>query len=105
VKNFLKVLGFVVLGITFFSTNATADIAKGQKIFIKKYKKSCGFNGGVMAKKHTQKEWKEIYDSGKLNDELLKQCPKAKEAKEKYLKHMYDFFFNYASDSGNVPSC
>ena len=99
----MAMVGALALGIG--STIVSADAVKGQKLFIKKFKKPCGFNGGVMAKKHTQEEWKTIYESGKLNDELLKQCPKAKKAKEKYLKHLYDFFYNYASDSGNVPAC
>jgi len=104
-RNLVKILTFMVIGLTVFSVNANAEVSKGQKLFIKKYKKSCGFNGGVMAKKHTQKEWKKIYDDGKLNDELLKECPKAKKAKDKYLQHLFDFFHNYASDSGNVPAC
>ena len=104
-KKLLKIAMVGVLTLGIGSTIVNADSVKGQKIFIKKFKKSCGFNGGVMAKKHTQDEWKSIYENGKLNDELLKQCPKAKKAKTKYLKHMYEFFFNYASDSGNVPSC
>jgi len=34
-------------------------------------------------------------------------CPSAKDKalKEKYLPHYFDFFFEYANDSGNVPSC
>lgn len=99
----IVMVGAVALGLS--TTILDADIRKGQKIFIKKYKKSCGFTGGFMAIKHTQDEWKNIFDNGKLNEELLKQCPDAKEAKEKYLQHMYDFFYNYAKDSGNVPSC
>jgi len=104
-KTLLKVamVGVIALGLS--STVLHADAGKGQKIFIKKFKKSCGFTGGVMAKKHTQDEWKKINDAGKLNEELLKQCPNAKEAKEKYLPHLYDFFHNYANDSGNVPAC
>jgi hypothetical protein len=43
--------------------------------------------------------------AGKLNDELFKICPKAKPLKAKYVSHVYDFLYNYASDSGNVPSC
>ncbi len=40
-------------------------------------KKPCGFSGGVMAKKHTQAEWKAIQDAGTLNDEMIKFCPKS----------------------------
>ena len=104
-KKLLKIVGIALFGLTLCSVSANAGVVKGQKLFIKKMKKSCGFTGGDMAKKHSQAEWKSIYDGGKLSDELLKQCPNSKPQKEKYLKHMYDFFHNYANDSGNVPAC
>jgi hypothetical protein len=56
-----------------------------------------------MAQKHTQDEWEEIQEAGKLNDEIKSICGKG--TKDKYLPHLYDFFYEYASDSGNVPSC
>ena len=103
-KKLLTLLFAVVVGLSFVSTASFAGVAKGQKLFIKKLKKPCGFDGGDMAKKHTQSEWKAIHEAGKLNDELSKICPKAKPLKEKYISHVYDFLHNYANDSGNVPS-
>ncbi len=103
-KKLLTLIFVVVVGLSFVSTASFAGAAKGQKLFIKKMKKSCGFSGGDMAKKHTQGEWKALQDAGKLNDELTTICPKAKPLKEKYVSHVYDFLYNYASDSGNVPS-
>jgi hypothetical protein len=103
-KKLLTLIFAVVVGLSFVSTASFAGTAKGQKLFIKKMKKPCGFSGGVMAKKHTQGEWKAIQDAGKLNDELISICPTAKPLKEKYVSHVYDFLYNYASDSGNVPS-
>ena len=104
-KKILITLFTVVIGLSFVSTSLFASSSKGQKIIINKLKKPCGFNGAVLAKKHTQFEWKALEDAGKLNDELVKICPKAKPIKKKYVKHVYDFLYNYASDSGNVPSC
>nr|WP_024954432.1 hypothetical protein [Sulfurospirillum arcachonense] len=104
-KKLLVLLFATVVGLSFISTAAFAGVAKGQKLFIKKMKKPCGFDGGAMAKKHTQSEWKAFQDAGKLNDELIRICPKAKPLKDKYVPHVYEFLFNYASDSGNVPSC
>ncbi len=93
------------MGLFVFTNSAFADAAKGQKIIIKKLKKDCGFNGAVLASKHTQDEWKKINDKGALNDEILKLCPKASPLKDSYIPHVYDFLFDYASDSGNIPSC
>ena len=89
------------------TTAATADVAKGQKLFTKKLKGACGVTGAVMAGKHTQGEWEEINAAGKLADEIKVICPKVKDKalKGKYLEHYFDFFNEYGSDSGNVPSC
>jgi hypothetical protein len=89
------------------STAATADVAKGQKLFTKKLKSACGISGAAMAGKHTQGEWEEINAAGKMADEIKTICPSVKDKaiKAKYLEHYFDFFKEYGSDSGNVPSC
>ena len=103
-KKLLTLLFAVVVSVGFISTASSAGVAKGQKIYLKFLKRSCGFDGGVMAKKHTQAEWKAIQEAGTLNDELMNFCPDAKPVKDRYVPHVYDFLYNYASDSGNVPS-
>lgn len=104
-KKIISLIFVAIVTIGFISTPVFADTNKGQKIFIKKMKKPCGMNGGEMALKHTQEEWKAINDAGKLNEELLEKCPEAKPLKDSYVPHVYDFLYNYASDSGNVPAC
>lgn len=100
--------GFVAMSL--MATTASADAAKGQKIYSKKVKKLCGFNGGKFAAKHSQDEWEEIYEDGKFAEEMGKLCPKGakiftSDKFKKYLKDLYDFSYEYANDSGNVPSC
>jgi len=87
------------------ATTVNADAGKGQKLYSKKLKKACGMSGAKMAAKHTQDEWEGL--KGDLADEIKTVCPKVKDKalKSKYLKHYYDFFYKFASDSGNVPSC
>jgi len=133
-KKILIIFMSVILGVGLISTSSFASSGKGQKIYVKKLKKACGFNGGVMAKKHSQEEWKNIFsdlqkkgsdslenevvldqDSNKttvygskyfrLNIKIQEYCPKAKTLKDKYTKDIFDFLYNYANDSGNVPSC
>ncbi len=89
------------------TTVASADAAKGQKLYLKKLKGACSMNGAKMAAQHSQTEWETIGNGDKMADELKKLCPTAKDKalKSKYLPHYYDFFFEYANDSGNVPSC
>ena len=103
-KKFLSLVLAGAMALSLVSTVASADAAKGQKIYSKKLKKACGFNGAEFAKKHTQDEWKSIGENG-LADEIKKLCPNAKPLKKKYLKDVLDFAIQYASDSGNVPSC
>jgi len=98
-------LGATLL-LTLGATTANADINKGKKLFTKKLKSACDLTGAAMAGKHTQAEWKEIGTAG-MAAEIKTICPniKDKAVKEKYLQHYLDFFHEYGSDSGNVPSC
>ena len=99
------IAAFLILGVA--TTIVMADAAKGQRLYTKKLKSVCSFSGTKMAAKHTQDEWKEIKDAGKLKDEIKKLCQNTpdKALKDKFIKHYFDFFYKYASDSGNVPSC
>lgn len=106
-KNILKIglIGLITSG--FLMTNVYADPVKGQKIFIKKFKKDCGFSGDKFASKHSQDEWESIKEDGKFKEEMIKICPNISEdkIKDKWIEHIYDFSYEYANDSGNVPSC
>ncbi|MEN8303515.1 MAG: cytochrome C [Campylobacterota bacterium] len=106
-KNIMKIaLGAAIL-LSMSATTATASVDKGKKLYMKKLKSACNLSGGAMAGKHTVDEWIEINEAGKLADEIKTICPgvKDKAVKEKYLEHYFDFFKEFGSDSGNVPSC
>ena len=96
-------LGLMILGLS--SSFAFADAKKGQRLYAKKLRMTCGFKGAEMSAKHSQDQWKKIFDSGNLKKEIMKECPSAKGIKDSYLPHLYDFFYKYANDSGEVPSC
>jgi Spy/CpxP family protein refolding chaperone len=101
---FTRLALVALLGIGFMTVTASADSAKGQKIYSKKLKKTCGMDGGKFSAKHTQDEWEAINEQGKMADEIAKICGGAK-VKDKYIPDLYDFAKEFASDSGNVPSC
>lgn len=103
-KNVMKLATAALLGVAVLSSTASADVKKGQKLYMKKMKAACGFSGAKFAQKHTQDEWEEINGAGKFAEEAEKICPGVK-LKDKYVPHIYDFAYEYASDSGNVPSC
>ena len=86
-------------------STVSADPATGHKLYLKKLKKSCGMNGAQISEKHTQDEWETIKDSGKLEDELKEICPKLKDIDDKLIPDLFDFLYEYGSDSGNIPSC
>lgn len=94
-----------LLGTVMFSNTASADVRKGQKLYLKKLKKPCNISGAKFAHTHTQDEWESIHEAGKFAAEVKKICPKVKKVKEKYVPHLYDFAYEYAKDSGNIPSC
>lgn len=106
----MKLLNIVIasaltLGIT--ATSLSADSVKGQKLFSKLLKGPCEMTGAKFAANHSQEEWKQIKESGKFEDEIIKICPnvKAGDIKESIQEHLFDFSFEFANDSGNVPSC
>jgi len=99
-----KIAVSALLGLAVLSTTVSADAAKGQKLYSKKMKKTCGFSGAKFAAKHTVDEWTAIKDGGKFEAEAAALCAGVK-VKAKHAKHIIDFAIEYASDSGNVPSC
>jgi len=103
-NTFTKLTISALLGVAVLSTVASADVKKGQKIYLKKLKAKCGFTGAKFAHKHTQDEWESIKEAGKFGAEVTAVCPKAT-LKPKYENDVYDFAYEYAKDSGNVPSC
>ena len=102
-----KIALATTLLLTLGATTASANATKGQKLYAKKLKKDCGMTGAVVSAKHSQAEWEDIENSGKLKEEIKTICPKAsdKALKDKYMEHYFDFFHKFANDSGNVPSC
>jgi hypothetical protein len=103
----LKIImtGSLVLGVA--ATSLSADAVKGQKLFSKILKDPCGMTGAKFAAKHTQDEWKELKASGKFEAEVIKICPnvKAGDLSPSAIENIIDFSIEFASDSGNVPSC
>jgi len=93
-----------LLGITLIVSTATADTKEGQKIFLEKFKTPCGMSGAKYARIHTQDEWEAIQEAGQFEAEAKKICPKLKKVKAKYILDVYDFVYEYAKDSGNIPS-
>ncbi len=102
---FTKLTLATLLGLAVMTTTASADAAKGQKLYQKKLKAPCGMTGADFSAKHTQDEWKEIFDAGKMDEEITTICGEGVSVKEKIIPFIYDFVNEFASDSGNVPSC
>ncbi len=105
-----KMLLTAMCGVALLSTSAMADAAKGKKLYQKYLKTSCGFTGAVFAAKHTQAEWEKANMSGELKNKMIEACPGGTEffngkKYEKVQSHLYDFVHDFASDSGNIPSC
>ena len=106
----LLVSAFLVLGL--MSTSAFADAAKGQKYYLKYMKDGSGMNGAKFAAQHTQAEWKALFDgkAEKFVAEYGKKYPGLDgflkgDKFDKFMPDIRDFCVEFASDSGNVPSC
>ncbi|AHJ14488.1 hypothetical protein [Sulfurospirillum multivorans] len=106
----LLVSAFFIVGL--LSTNALADAAKGQKYYLKYMKNDSGMNGAKFAAQHTQGEWKALFDGKgeKFIAEYSAKFPTLDaflkgEKFQKFMPDIRDFCIEFASDSGNVPSC
>lgn len=99
-----KIISLSLIGLFIATSSLSADARKGQKLYLKKLKAPCGISGTTFSQKYTQDKWKSLKDSGNFKNEVLKICPNAK-IKDKWIDNIYDFSYQYASDSGNVPSC
>lgn len=108
---YTKVALVAIIGLGLIGSAANADSGKGKRIYLKKLKSKCGFNGAVFAAKHTQAEWEDAKENGKLKDVMIEVCPGGKDFfnsskfERRYSEDLYDFVHDFASDSGNVPSC
>lgn len=97
-KKLFNITISTLLGLTLITTTLLADVSKGERLYAQKLKAKCGMSGKKFASKHSQDEWEEIHDAGKLNDEIKKICHGAS-IDEKSLPHIYDFAYENASDS------
>jgi hypothetical protein len=106
-KNIIKIALSTLLLLSAGTVTLSADVKKGQTLYLKKLKKACNMNGAIVAEKHTMAEWKSIFEGGKLAAEIKTMCPNAKDSalQEKFMQHYFDFFHEYAIDSGNIPAC
>jgi len=108
-KKLLSLVIAIFLGSALLSSSAFADVAKGQKLYLKFLKGKTGMNGAKFAALHSQDEWEEMFEESGFEDEygakygLDKFFGGAKWGKMR--SHVKDFVIEYANDSGNVPSC
>jgi hypothetical protein len=103
-KKIIKLALISTLGTILTTLSLVANVAKGENIYTKQLKPKCkGMSGSNFAAKHSQDEWEEIYDAGKIEDEIKKICAGAT-LNEKLLPHIYDFAYEYANDSGKIPN-
>jgi hypothetical protein len=83
---------------------SVGDATKGKEIFEKKIKFYCGISDNDFLLIHTQDEWEAIAQAGKFKEEIFKICPKLKRIyQDKWSANLYQFLYEYAIDSGNIP--
>ncbi len=111
-KSLLKIVLVSLLLGSIGSSALMADVKKGQKIYLKTFKSKFNMNGVKFATLHTQDEWSALFENeGEgFKKEFGERYPKSQKTLSNpkvwgKLQHIKDFAIEYASDSGNVPSC
>ncbi|HUH42863.1 MAG: cytochrome C [Sulfurimonas sp.] len=110
-----KFLIFILSISIFASVTLNAAVYKGQKEFVKKCVK-CHKAGQVFVSTKKKREWNVFMKNKgeKLAEIHMESKDEAAEASREYFqsraftknsKHLKDFLFEYAGDSGNVPAC
>ena len=96
----------------FLASSVMADVNKGKRYYMKNFKQKFKMNGLDFVQLHTQAEWQALFeDEGRgFIVEFSKKYPKQESYLNdpklwKKLQHVRDFAIEYASDSGNTPSC
>lgn len=97
---FGALLGFTLL--TFTVKAGSIDI--GQNIYSKIIKVQCGDKTGAeFAKSSSQDEWEEALKTGTFGAKVKKICPGLEVYKEKWTPFLFEFCYEYASDTGKNP--
>lgn len=102
----------LIIIVLLFSMTATADVNKGKRYYMKSFKQKFKMNGLEFTQLHTAQEWRALFEEeGKgFISEFSQRYPKHEAFLHDpklwiKLQHVRDFAIEYASDSGNIPSC
>ena len=106
-KKLITTLSVSILLVSLFPSNSIASVALGKKTYKKKFHKVCGFTSVKFARNHTQGEWEEIYEAGKLPQEAQIICPKldVTTIKNERWKDIFDYVTKYALDGVAPNGC
>lgn len=105
-KTITKLALTALFGFTMLTSAQAGNINKGQSIYGKKIKGDCGDKtGGAFAATFTQAQWQEALKAGTFEAKVREVCPDIKKYREKWTPHIFEFANEYASDTGNEPSC
>jgi len=93
--------------LSFTPVTSHGTSVEGQRIFKMKMRKSCRFSGHKFAHSHTQAQWEEFKEAGNFKGETKRLCPKLDidAIRDSWWEDIYLFTYEYASDSGKIPSC
>ncbi len=109
-KKLTRLILAFAFGFALFSTTLSADPSKGEKILNKLIMRAggCSLPTPRIAMAHSLKEWKAIYEAGKMEEEIQKLCPKMGKftppTNKKYVQDIYEYLEHYSNDSGAIPA-
>jgi hypothetical protein len=107
VKIVSKLVLTALFGFTILATTVDAGIVKkGQMIYVKKIKGQCtGKTAGAFAATFTQKEWENAFKIGEFKVKVKEICPSMESYNEKWTPYLFEFAYEYASDTDKEYAC
>ena len=82
------------------------SLEKGEEIYKKRLKKICDTNKSELSEHYSQDEWEAFASEGKFENAIFEICPQIEPSYNKeWSADLYQFYYQNARDSEEIPEC
>jgi len=82
------------------------SLEKGEEIYKKRLKKICDTTKAELSEHYSQDEWEAFASEGKFENAIFEICPQIEPSYNKeWSEDLYQFYYQNARDSEEIPEC